>query len=63
MIEPWAVASNAVDANGVATFDLDSTGRAMDMLQKLTKYYEGGGETIEKVRVIIAAAPSSEPGA
>src|SRR5947209_5516863 len=55
MIQPVTVPYTAVDANGVANLDLDSSGKAMDMLQQLTKYYEGGGENIDLVRAVIVA--------
>lgn len=55
MIQPITVPYTACDANGVANFDFEGSGRAADMLQKLTEYYSKGGETIEQVRALIVA--------
>lgn len=55
LVPPLTVPFGNCDANGVASFDLDSTGRAMDMLHKLTEHYSKGGETIEKVRAVVVA--------
>src|SRR5439155_10397053 len=55
MIQPMTVPFSAVDANGVATFDLDATGRAADMLNNLTKYYAEGGEDIKTVMALVFA--------
>jgi hypothetical protein len=56
MIQPLSVPYGSCDANGVASFDLDASGRAADMLNKLTEHYKGGGETIETVRAIVVAS-------
>ncbi len=55
MIQPMTVPYTAVDANGVAYFDLDGTGRAADMLNNLTKYYEQGGDDIKTVKAVVFA--------
>jgi hypothetical protein len=55
MIQPMTVPFTACDANGVATFDLEGTGRAADMLNNLTKYYAEGGENIATVKAVVFA--------
>jgi hypothetical protein len=55
MVQPLTVPFTACDANGVATYDLEATGRATDMLNNLTKYYAGGGENIATVKAVIFA--------
>ena len=55
MCPPVTVPFTAVDANGVANFDLDASGRAAEMLQKLTEYYSKGGETIATINAVVVA--------
>jgi hypothetical protein len=55
LVQPMTIPFGSCDANGVANFDLDSSGRAADMLQKLTEHYSKGGETIETVRAVVVA--------
>ena len=55
LMSPFTVPASGVDPLGVANFDLGDSGRAAEVMGKLTEKYEKGEKTLEKIRGIVVA--------
>ena len=55
LMSPFIVAAGDVDGLGVANFDLGESGRAQEVMGKLTEKYEKGEKTLEKIRGVVVA--------
>jgi hypothetical protein len=55
LMSPFTVPASGVDAMGVANFDLGETGRAAEVMGKLTEKYEAGQATLERIRGVVVA--------
>ena len=55
LMSPFIVAAGDVDGLGVANFDLGESGRAQEVMGKLTEKYEKGEKTLETIRGVVVA--------
>ncbi|HVY62618.1 MAG TPA: hypothetical protein VHF22_13240 [Planctomycetota bacterium] len=53
LMTPFSLSHDAVAKDGVAVLDLEASGRAAEIMDRLTKRYDAGGAKVDKVKGVV----------